>query len=195
MAHHIYQTEGLILGGGVSGEANREIDVFTRSLGLVRVRAQGVRKLQSKLRYALQDFSFSIVSIVRGKELWRLTNAFTVSDFYHDLQSVEEKRALARITLLLRRLLNGEEKNEYLFELVTNALQFLKSKLSEEEIKGFETLVAIRMLNSLGYWGRNEMFDRFADGKEWNKEILEELMPLRTKAVALINAALRESQL
>ncbi len=35
MSHHIYQTEGVILGGFNVGESNRYLYVFTRELGLI----------------------------------------------------------------------------------------------------------------------------------------------------------------
>ena len=49
-------------------EADRVYNILTRDLGLVRAHAIGVRREESKLRGALEPYSLSSVSLVRGKE-------------------------------------------------------------------------------------------------------------------------------
>ena len=195
MAHHIYQTEALVLGSSPAGEANTQLDIFTRELGLIRARAQALRKLQSKLRYSLQEYSLAKVSFVRGKEVWRLTNAALITDFFHECADKEKKMILARITLLLRRLLNGEEQNEELFDIVKSGLYFLYEYNHDPYFKDFEYIFVIRILNSLGYWGNHEDFKKFAEGVEWTDELFADMAMRHAKVVLLINAAIKESQL
>jgi len=73
--HHIYHTEGIILGNKNYGEAGKYYSVFTRDLGMIYASAQGVRKMSSKLRFILQDFSCIKMDFVRGKDFWRITSA------------------------------------------------------------------------------------------------------------------------
>ncbi len=73
--HHIYHTEGIILGSKAYGEAGKCYYIFTKDLGMIFASAQGVRKISSKLRYVLQDFSYIKLDLVRGKDFWRLTSA------------------------------------------------------------------------------------------------------------------------
>ncbi len=73
--HHIYHTEGIILSSSNFGEAGKYYNIFTRDLGMVHASAQGVRKMSSKLRYVLQDFSYIKLDLVVGKNIFRITTA------------------------------------------------------------------------------------------------------------------------
>ena len=73
--HHIYHTEGIILGSNNFGETGKYYAIFTRDLGMIYASAQGVRKMSSKLRFVLQDFAYLKIDLVKGKDFWRLTNA------------------------------------------------------------------------------------------------------------------------
>lgn len=83
MAHHIYTTEGFVLDSLPFGEGNSFIYLFTRDLGLVGASARSVRDIKSKLRYGLQTFCRSTVSLVRGKNEWKVTSALPKKNFYY----------------------------------------------------------------------------------------------------------------
>ena len=126
--YHLYHTEGFVLRGSEKGEANKSFLLLTRELGLISATAQSVREERSKLRYGLSDFSLAELSLVRGKDSWRITGATLVEDVYGALRASPHAAALfARIFRLLRRLVAGEEKNEQLFCAVKEAFLFLHS--------------------------------------------------------------------
>ena len=50
MSHKIFHTEGIVLSSKDTKESDRYLAVFTKELGLVKATAQGIRKLESKLR-------------------------------------------------------------------------------------------------------------------------------------------------
>lgn len=135
MSYAVYTTKAWILSSAPSGEASKTYHLYTESFGLVHARAQGVRKLDSKLRYSLDDFSFATVSLVRGKEFWRLTGS-------EKAELPEEGRLIrARVLSLVRRLVHGEERNEALF----SALDALR----DPSVRELDALSAV--LSSLGY--------------------------------------------
>ena len=72
--HHIYHTEGIVLESRNFGEAGKYFSIFTRDLGLVTASAQGIRKMSSKLRFVLQDFSYVKIDLVSGRNIFRVTN-------------------------------------------------------------------------------------------------------------------------
>ena len=59
MSHIVYQAEGIVLGEGSFGEADKALTVFTEDFGKIRAVAAGARYLKSKLRYNLGVFSYS----------------------------------------------------------------------------------------------------------------------------------------
>ncbi len=89
--HHIYNTEGFVIGGTNVGEANKLLKIFTKDFGMITGSAQGIRHLKSKLRYSLQDFSYSSVSLVKGKEMWRVVNAERKENLFISLRAEKKK--------------------------------------------------------------------------------------------------------
>ena len=197
MAHHRYQTEALILGGTPVGEANRFIDMFTEDLGRVRAVARSVREERSKLRFSLQDFSVSDVSLVRGKEVWRIVGAENQYNLQHEFsERIEERDVLIRLISLLKRLLNGEEANKQLFTAVSESLRFLRSTtLNKEDLDSFECLVALRVLYNLGYLAKNTNNAHFLETADVSTDIMAHISPIRFDMIKQINISLQESQL
>ena len=196
MAHHVYTTLGFVIGSLPYGEANRYIYIFTKDLGLVGASARSVRSLKSKLRYGLQEFSKSRVSLVKGKQSWRVTNAFFEKNLFDSFRHDPNKlQVSARIFLLLKRLLAGEEKNEPLYAIVADALDFLeRENLTPDELKNFECILVLQVTENLGYLALTENLKKYSSGA-LSKEIVSSITPFRGKAVREINIALRESQL
>jgi DNA repair protein RecO (recombination protein O) len=128
LSYHIYTTKGLILSERPLREADRLYSILTRDLGLVRATALGVRKEASKLRGALEPVSLSTVSLVRGKEHWRLTSA----EF---LKSFKKSKPL----VLLEQLVAGEAVHPELFDAV------------EKHLESDETTLVAQILYHLGY--------------------------------------------
>lgn len=199
MSHHLYQSDAFVLGNYPKGEASSLLPLFTRDLGLVLVSAQGLRQLKSKLRYSTQAFTLGHFALVRGKEVWRLTGAEALFQFSAWRTYPDRRFYLwARLFKLLSRLLHGEEKNEDLFELLVQALDFCQKTetFTSQEIKSLETLLVLRILKTLGYWRAPQAeLVPFGEQKELSREWLEKFLPYNQKAVGAINEALKESQL
>jgi len=192
MSHTIYTTEGFILKSLNFGEANKYFFIFTKDFGLIKAAAQGVRLLKSKLRYSLADLSFGQVSIVRGKEIWRITSA----EKKLILTEGNKVLLLSRLFSLLLRLLHGEEKNSSLFDYLKEGFFFLEqNKISEENLANFECILALRILASLGYIGKLADFDQFTQSPYFTAEILLAMSVLKSQAILEINKSLQETHL
>ncbi len=120
--HHIYHTEGIILSSRNFGEAGKHYSIFTRDLGMITATAQGVRKMSSKLRFVLQDFSYLKIDLVAGKNIFRVTSASKTNKLENLTKNKETFEVFANIARLLKRLLAGVEPNEALFADLINGL-------------------------------------------------------------------------
>lgn len=138
MSYHIYTTKGLVLSARPVREADRTYAILTRDLGLVKASATGVRKEGSKLRGALEPFVISQVSLVRGKEYWRITAA-------EALRPVPAKASLGRPLALLERLVAGEAAHPELFDAV------------ERHLDAEETTLVAHILHQLGYLKKEDL--------------------------------------
>jgi len=181
--HHIYHTEGIILGSRNFGEAGKYYYLLTRELGLVVASASGVRKHSSKLRFILQDFNYLNFDLVRGKDFWRLTSALTTGKLENLTKNFETFKIVGNIARLLRRLLPGEEANEALFDSLIQDLASLESAAAGE-IQNIEVVAVLRILRNLGYLS-GEKID----------ELANEVARRRLEILSLINNILRETHL
>ena len=188
----IHTTPGFVLDSRPYGEADKIITLFTRDFGLVSASAISIRLEKSKLRYFCQDGSFGSFSLVRGREFWRLTSASADS-------ATIDHPLIARLALLLRRLLHGEESNTDLFDAVKATADFLVSpigqSLSEDDLKSLESLTVLRIMHLLGYVGSDSALDPFLGDAPLTTELIVQAGKGRTALNAHINKALKESHL
>lgn len=147
MSYTVHTTNAFVLSSISHGEANKMYHLFTRDFGLVIATAQGIRLSKSKLRPHLLDYALSAVSLVKGRDFWRITSANSI------YKSKDKK--YVQILSVIKRLLQGEGEHALLFD-------YLRENLLKENID--ETEVMIKILYELGYVNEKEIKD--ADQKK-----------------------------
>jgi recombinational DNA repair protein (RecF pathway) len=161
MSHHIYQTKAYVIESTEAGEANRRLSLLTEDLGLISVAAQGVRHGVSKLKASIQDLSYSKVSVVRGKEVWRLTNAEKLISLFDRRLPISVRRLLAHCLQFIKRLTPEDVKMEELFTLMSKLSTYCFSDKEEAEkyVKEIRLLFEIRTLSYLGYGSSDSVIE------------------------------------
>ncbi len=192
--HHIYHTEGIILGSRNYGEAGKCYYIFTRELGMIYASAQGVRKMSSKLRFVLQDFAYVKVDLVQGKDFWRVTSASKTNLLEQIIKRKENFKVLANISRLLKRLLAGVEANEVLFADLLAGLFVLEKIQTREDLRHVETVIVLRILNNLGYIGGSDMLQTLIKSP-FEEGMIFQAAKNRSKILSEINKALKETHL
>ncbi len=192
--HHIYHTEGIILDSRNMGEAEKYYSVLTRDLGMITARAQGVRKMHSKLRFVLQDFAYIKLDLVAGQNIFRITSAAKTNLLEKISKNPKTLSILANISRLLKRLLAGVEPNEALFGELLNGLDILEKTETEEDLGNIEAVIVLRIVHNLGYIGGDEMLDKFIKSP-FEKDMVFEAAKNRGKILSEINKALKETHL
>ncbi|MCX6713836.1 MAG: DNA repair protein RecO [Candidatus Vogelbacteria bacterium] len=196
MGYRIYSTEGLILSSANFGEANKLVKVFTLKFGLINILAQSLRAGKSKLRSLVEPLTLAEISLIRGREFWRLIGAEEIDSLKNLKSDNEKKKPIGRIFNLLIRLISGEEKNEELYLVVKNGLFFLQTMKGEKELLlNWESLMVLRILKHLGYKIANENLDLFLATDQWSEEELSAFSTKRREANLVINFLLKHSQL
>lgn len=182
MSHLLHHTSGFILQSRDFGESNRCYWLLTRDHGLIITVAQSVRELRSKLRYQLRDFAELRLTLVRGREVWRLT-AVELFDG-EPLTGVASRRLLKKVFALLCRLAPTDESSPGIFNCLRQTLSTLCTAptLAPTELYQLELQTVLTVLHELGY------LPAAAVPREAN-----DLEP--GAAVALINRALHNSML
>jgi DNA repair protein RecO len=186
MSHHIYQTEALVLKSRSRGEANKNYLLFTKELGLILAIAQGVRHLRSKLRYSIDELKFVSVSVVRGRESWRLVGARELTPYTELTKDSSKMKVVARVAALLERLIQGEERNDRLFGLIVNMIDYL---LVNEANSSVELLAVSRILYQSGYLTVDTDLLPLVNSVDWNLGAVD----LTQKNRAPLKAAIEEA--
>ncbi|MBY0110967.1 recombination protein O N-terminal domain-containing protein [Patescibacteria group bacterium] len=175
-----YVTPAIVLARIPHGEANALVTLLTADFGLIRARAQGVRKSGAKLAASLRTLSELDASVLYGKEGWRLSGASLVEDHFSNLDAVSRARA-GRISSLILRLVRGETAEPELFFAIKDFLSSLPGE-DEETQDALECRTALRLVSALGL-----------DAGEI--PALEEVQTSRKAIVARINTGIAASGL
>ncbi len=193
--YHIYHTEAYIIGHRNSGEADRIFYLYTKDFGFIRAKAQGVRKLESKLRFTLQTYSHIYIDLVRGKDTWRITSAGSLSYFPHLSRNALSLQIMAQIAKLVKRLCAGEEANQNIFtDLVDTATYLNRDTVTHAEQKSAELTLVLRILHNLGYIGATDELSHYLKD-EFELSDIDHANLSKKTILFEINRALKESQL
>ncbi|MBP6888386.1 MAG: recombination protein O N-terminal domain-containing protein [Candidatus Pacebacteria bacterium] len=138
MAIEKYTTEGVILESYDQGEHDRAFKVFTKDFGMIICHARSVRKLESKLRAHILPRSISLLTLVKGREVWRLTGA--------ERKNLETP-FVAEVVELLKRFVRGEGAHKSLYKRLIE-LSALTQEYDKEKVR---LLIYYVLLVELGY--------------------------------------------
>lgn len=186
---HKYQTPAVVIARTPSGEANLSVALLTREFGIVYARAQGARKPGAKMAAGLQTLAEADVTLLRGKDGWRLAGTILAEDWAHQLPKKARERA-ARTLALADRLVRGESTDPALYIIATAYLRAL-AELPEESHDAAEALAALRMLAALGL----DAGEGYGDERDYSVEILVRAQADRSALVSRINRGIVASGL
>lgn len=187
---HRYETRGIVLSRAPLGESNAFVTLITPELGLVRARAQGVRKPGAKLAAALATFAESSLILLRGKEGWRIAGAVLEENWFKRIGKRLPRMRASRISGFIVRLAAGEGQEQPLFPVVRGFLEAVSS-LSEEEHEDAEILAALRILSALGL----DAGDIPGGAPDFTPDVLSRIREARPRYIARINRGIEASGL
>lgn len=192
----IHQSPALILDTLDIGEKNRFFWMFTRDYGLINASAQSVRSVTSKLNSHLQQYNFSTVEFVRGKDMWRITNTVTFQSEMFVFLNVNKngQEIIARITSLVKRLYVGEEAHPVLFDEIYDSCLKISKTFDKETLEAIEILIMVKILYHLGYW--EDYKETFTlHHSSFNQETFKRVQQKKRELQERIKQSLRESHL
>jgi len=196
MAHHIYHTKAFVLRKVNTGEWDCRYLLFTKEIGLVSVLAKSARKPTSKMRGHLNMFSLVGISLVRGKEVWRLIGVENLDLNTKTIKKSESRIALAQIFNLVKRLVKGEDPHPELFNELYNTCQTIKKYVKDDGLlEKIELVAVLRILNLLGYIPDVPELRSLTKDFDWSEFDKYEVNDRRLQIVKTINQSLQETHL
>lgn len=190
MSYGVYHTEMIVLDSVPRDEANMVYTLLTRDLGIIRAKAQSIRKGTSKLRYGLQYLSQGTVDVIKAKDYWRIVGAEPKSTLLPD--NVYHK-PLHRIVQLIPRLLPQNEVIDGLYETLVSAHVMLSNKQLRDYEQAVEMITVARILSLGGYW--NEVLPTYLTTFELPINILQVILDEKKEYITSINSGIRHTHL
>lgn len=138
MAIEKYTTKCFVLEGYERGEHDRVFKLFTRDFGVVLAHAKSIRRLESKLRAHMLPGKMATVTLVKGKEVWRIVGAE---------EKLCKERLMPETIYYLCRFMRGEGTYKTLYDRVASLLE--KAETFEEN--KMRLLLLYILLVGLGY--------------------------------------------
>jgi DNA repair protein RecO (recombination protein O) len=126
-----YRTKGFIIGKRDKAESDRIFTIFSDDFGKLEICAKAIRKITSKLKSGVDLFSFSEIEFIQGKSYKTLTDANFINRFKNIISNPEKTKVAEQIIRLVGVFVNGQEKDEVLFNLLNDSL----CKLDDENLK------------------------------------------------------------
>ena len=189
--HKIHITEGIVLGKRGVGEANTAVALLTQELGLIRASARSARFEKSKLRYGLEPLTRARFSLVRGKYEWKLTGVTEQQKLFpHSAGLSFGKPAVARVTRLMLRLIQGEEPVPVMYKTVNEGFGFLVDAQRAADAEAIECILVLRILSSLGYLPQRPELMPFTSDALFSLELTAQAAKSRVLLVKAINESL-----
>lgn len=189
MSYGVYHTDMIVLAVMPSGDASNIYTLLTRELGIIRAKAQSVRKSTSKLRFGLQYLSLGTVDVIRAKDFWRIVG---VSNEGTLLPANIHHKPLHRIVDLLVRIVPHDERNQQLYDVLVDATTLFAKHIHHNQHDAIEILSVARILALCGYW--NESLPVYQDVLV-TEHHLDTVFASKKDYIANINAAIRHTQL
>ncbi len=186
--HELRTTDAFVINRYPHGESNFTYKLLTEKFGMLYAHGQGVRELKSRNRYALQTGKLLEVTLVKGREVWRITGAVRKED-ESSMGSLGKRRVLTTTG----KLLALEDDMREVFEILR---QYALSTIGDGQDDLVEALVMLRIMDKLGFVARplaeQEMVELLGTAA-LNKAVLQQAEENKMKLIARVNNALREA--
>jgi DNA repair protein RecO (recombination protein O) len=143
-----YKTEAIIIKKTKLGEADRILTLYTPHLGKIQAIAKGVRRPRSKMSGHLELLTYSLVPLVKGKNIDTIIGCQTLKS-YLAIKSNLELLSYALYTVeLVNKFTEHHIENYSLFKLLIETLNNIDKGCNNElMLRYFE----LNLLNFVGY--------------------------------------------
>ena len=155
MLYHTYTTEALVCGSFLHNTADKVFLLFTREVGMLYATAKSVREERSKQRFALQDFSLIRVSLIKGKQGWRVGSVEAKTNYFSQAEDRASRGSVVLLFKTLRRFIHGEESLPVLFDFCLSVLEGMGKIKGEKSF--WDLVVQLKILDELGYVDQNNV--------------------------------------
>ena|SRR3990167_2352140 len=176
-----YSLEALVLRKEKMGETDNIITVFSKSHGLLRLLAKGIRKITSRRAPYLDLFNYVRLYLNKGKTFDLITDVTLVNNFLVLKSDIKRVACAFKMAELLNRLLPEGQSQKLLYDRLISDYEGLNNLANLQQDK-ILTDFSNFLLSELGYAPKDKFFTGLTlDG------ILEEVMEKKINSNQLLS--------
>lgn len=123
-----YRTKGIIFKDQERSEADKIFSVFTKDYGRIEVLGKAIRKINSKLKSGVDLFYLSEIEFIQGKNNKTLTDASVIKRFSNIFLDKNDIELAHNIFNTLEEFIKGQERDDKVFELISETFDRLNDK-------------------------------------------------------------------
>ena len=147
-----YKTQAIIVKRNNFSESDRILTVFTKTQGLITVKAKGVRKINSRRGPHVELLNLSVLSLYESTKMSILTEAETIDSFENIKNDLGKIGLAYHICELINGLCAPHQENRMVFSLILDTFE----KISESnDPKKVITDFEVELLTILGFWKKD----------------------------------------
>lgn len=143
-----FKTEGIILKSKDYKEADRLYTILTKDHGKLVVRAQGVKKINSKLAGHLEPFTKTALFIVSAKSFFKIGGAAIINSYRHLKKDTSKINSLNNCFAIIDNLILEGQQDQDVYLLTEDLLSWCdKHSINSLIIYSF----VLKLFNLLGF--------------------------------------------
>jgi DNA repair protein RecO (recombination protein O) len=143
------KTKGIILREFNTGEADKIVTIFSKSLGKLTGTAKGARRPKSKFVAGSQFLCYSDFVLFKGKDMYSINSCDVIEPFYEIRNDIIRLTYAAHAVDIISDVIQENQPASKVLQLLLNTLHMLSKtdKSPELIIRIFE----VRLMSILGY--------------------------------------------
>lgn len=186
--YRIYNTPSYIISLRNQREADRLLTFITKDFGQTTAIARGVRYEKSKLRYHLQLFSHLNLSLVKGKEFWRVTGAEPLQSQTNP--SKHQNKLLAYLSGLIRKLTFEDETDSSLYYYWQD-IENKTTNINDVNYSAYKIYAVGKLLTQIGYFDPDTI--PYLQSDELTPKDIKKLLDNKEKYISLLTNSLHDA--
>ena len=136
-----YRTQGIIIRRSDFGESSLILNVYTKDYGKIEAVARSARKPKGKLKGHLELFLLSDFIFAYGKSIDRIANSFSLENYENVKNNLNISFGAYYISELTDRVTENGYKNERMYYLFKETMDFLNSLCPDDALKYYLAII------------------------------------------------------
>ncbi|TYQ15517.1 UNVERIFIED_CONTAM: DNA replication and repair protein RecO [Acetivibrio alkalicellulosi] len=143
------KTVGIIIREVQTGEADKIVTIFSKSMGKITGSAKGARRPKSRFIAGTQLLCYSDFVLYKGREIYSINSCDVIEPFYNIRNSLDKLTCAAHMTEIINDIVQENQPAIKVLQLFLNSLHMLSK--TDKSLYQIIAIFELRLMSILGY--------------------------------------------